>query len=282
MHRREFLRIGAKAAAATILGGGLYSLFEAKWIRVTPVSVAIPNLAAVFKGMTIAFLADFHHSEAVPADYLARVVAKTNALAPDLIVLGGDYVTAGRRYGLMGTGSSYQEPCFGVLRNLRAKGGIFAVTGNHDSRAGLRITHQLMTSAGFENLTNQGVWLRRDGERLRLCGIGDFTTQPQDLPSALGDTSDSDACLLVTHNPDCLEEITDARVGLALCGHTHGGQVAFPYLGSPIVPSIYGNKYRYGMVHGPRVAGYVTSGVGTLPLAIRLNCRPEIALLTLC
>lgn len=282
VNRREFLRIGSKAAAATLLGGGLYSLFEAKWIRVTRVNAAVPRLATVFDGMTIAFLADFHHSEAVPADYIARVVAKTNALSADLIILGGDYVTAGRRYGLMGTGSQYLEPCFAELRKLKANLGIFAVTGNHDSRAGLRETRRLMNSAGFENLTNRGVWLNRNGERLRLCGIGDFTTQRQDLHSALADTRDGDACILVTHNPDCLEHMDDPRVGLALCGHTHGGQVAFPFIGSPIVPSVYGNKYRYGLVRGPHVAGYVTSGVGTLPLAIRLNCRPEIALLTLC
>ena len=281
MNRRHFIKLTAKAAAASVLGGSIYGVFEAKWLRVTRVNIALPNLPQAFRGMNIAFVADFHHSEMVPANYIKRAVSMVNALGADLILLGGDYVTAGRPLTFWGVGPKYIQPCFEILKNLHARYGVFAVAGNHDSRAGIRKVNEAIAEAGFENLTNRGVWLERDGARLRICGVGDLVTQRQDVATALAGVTDRDAALLLTHNPDALEYFTDRRIGLALCGHTHGGQVALPVIGSPIVPSGYGNKYRYGMVHGPHVGGYVTSGVGTLPLAIRINCRPEIALLTL-
>ncbi len=279
--RRHFLAVAAKATAASVLGGSIYGLFEAKWLRVTRVEVALPNLPAAFRGMSLAFLADFHHSEMVPADYIRHTVSVVNGLSPDVILLGGDYVTAGRIYRDIGMGIKYLAPCFSILKNLRAPNGVFAVAGNHDARAGIRETNKAIAAAGFVNLTNRGVWLERAGARLRLAGIGDFVTQRQDVFAALSGVTARDAALLLTHNPDCIEYLSDTRVGLVLSGHTHGGQVVLPWIGSPIVPSAFGNKYRYGLVQGPRVPGYVTSGVGTLPLAIRVNCRPEVALLTL-
>lgn len=281
MTRRHFIELTTKAAAASVVGGSIYGLFEAKWLRVTSLEVAIPNLPEAFRGLRVAFLADFHHSEMVPASYIRRAVSTVNALLPDLILLGGDYVTAGRAYIPWGMGLQYLLPCFEILKNLRARMGVFAVTGNHDARAGIREVNKAIDAAGFENLSNRGVWLERPGGRLRICGVGDLVTQRQDVSSALSGVTDKDAALLVTHNPDAVEYFSDSRIGLVLSGHTHGGQVALPYFGSPIVPSGFGNKYRYGLVQGPRVRGYVTSGVGTLPLAIRINCRPEIALLTL-
>ncbi len=281
MDRRRFLQLTSKAAAASLLSGSIYGVFEAKWLRVTRLNVGLPNLPEAFRGLKIAFLADFHHSEMVPASYIRRAVAMTNALSADLILLGGDYITAGKVYAPWGMGLQYLQPCFDIIKDLKAPLGVFAVTGNHDTRAGLRPTNKAIADAGFENLTNRGVWLERPGGRLRLSGIGDFVTQRQDLHAALSGVTTRDAALLVTHNPDAVEHIRDPRVGLVLCGHTHGGQIAFPVVGSPIVPSAFGNKYRYGLVQGPRVRAYVTSGVGTLPLAIRINCRPEIALLTL-
>jgi len=281
MHRRHFIALAAKAAAASALGGSIYGLFEAKWLRVTGLNVPLPNLPAAFRGMTVAFLADIHHSEMVPAGYVRQTVSVVNALQPDLIVLGGDYITAGKVYMDLGVGLKYLAPCFDILKNLKAKFGVFAVAGNHDVRGGIREVNSAIAAAGFENLTNRGVWLERPGCRLRLGGVGDFATQRQDVTSALAGVTSSDAALLVTHNPDCVEYFCDPRIGLVLCGHTHGGQIVFPGLGSLVVPSAFGNKYRYGLVQGPRVRGYVTSGVGTLPLAIRINCRPEVALLTL-
>jgi predicted MPP superfamily phosphohydrolase len=138
-----------------------------------------------------------------------------------------------------------------------------------------------MARAGVMELTNTGVWLTKNGQRLRIGGVDDYWEGVQDLPAALGDASLADATILLSHNPDYVETITDPRVGLVLSGHTHGGQVVFP---GPIVfyiPSQYGTKYLHGLVETPYTQVYVSRGLATTGPPVRINARPEISLLTL-
>lgn len=284
MNRRKFIRLTTGAFAGSLLVGGVYGAVEAKCIEVTRISIAVPNLPRAFHGRTIAFLSDIHHSIVVPRSYLDHVVSVANALAPDIVILGGDYVTAGYRYQWL-HGAKYIGPCFGILKKLTAKIGKFAVTGNHDAKAGIDRINASIADAGFHSINNDGVWLSQGiGGRLRVCGVEDLITQKPDVGLALGDATEKDAVILVSHNPDVAEEkIHDERVGVLLSGHTHGGQVVLPFIGAPALYfcSGYGLKYRYGIVEGPKCRVFVTSGVGTLPLAFRLNCPPEVALITL-
>lgn len=278
--RRRFLTLASRAALGCALGGLGYGVLETRWLRVRRLRVRLPGLPNAFAGTTVAFLSDIHHSQVVPRHYLERVVEETNALEPDLIILGGDYVTSGKKYDLF-EGERYIEPCFEALARLRAKMGIFAVTGNHDKWAGLRPIRLAMQKAGIVDLTNHGRWISQGTARIRLGGVGDIWTQRQDPGAAIGDATAEEVVVLVSHNPDYAEEMRDRRVRLVLSGHTHGGQVALPLFGAPRVPSQYGQKYRYGLVQAPVAQVYITSGVGVLPLAVRIGCRPEIALLTL-
>src|SRR5437868_2199115 len=82
--------------------------------------------------------------------------------------------------------------------------------------------------AGLTDLTNTGRWLERHGSRLRLAGLDDVWYGHPNFDAALGDTTDADACVLVCHNPDFMETLTDRRVGLVLSGHMHGGQIVIP------------------------------------------------------
>jgi uncharacterized protein len=283
MNRRQFIRTGAKAIGGTMLAGGTYGTVGAKCIGVTKHAVAVKNLPRAFHGKTVAFLADFHHSIFVPRFYLEHVVEVTNALAPDFLVYGGDYVTFGKKHRWL-HGDKYIEPCFDILKNLRAKIAALGVAGNHDTWAGLDRIYAAMKNAGIKPMHNGGYWFESGGERLRICGVTDIRTHKPDVDLALGDATERDAVILVSHNPDVAEEkIHDNRVGLQLSGHTHGGQVVLPFIGAPIVGlcSSYGQKYRYGIVQGPRCPVFVTSGVGTLPIAIRINCPPEVVLITL-
>ena len=85
--------------------------------------------------------------------------------------------------------------------------------------------------------------------------MGDLWTDSQDVTAAIGDATDRDAVILLSHNPDVAETMRDDRVGLMLSGHTHGGQVVVPCFGAPIVPSAFGQKYLRGLVQGPEVPG---------------------------
>jgi predicted MPP superfamily phosphohydrolase len=127
-----------------------------------------------------------------------------------------------------------------------------------------------------QDLTNQGIWFKKGERRIRLCGVDDFWLGAPDADAALADASPEDAVFMLSHNPDFLETLIDPRVTLALCGHTHGGQIRIPGFGAPVLPSQYGQKYAYGLVKAPHTRVLVTSGVGTVVVPARFCCPPEI------
>ncbi len=272
MNRRTFLKAATAAGVAAPLGGVCYSFAESTNLKIERVAVTVPRLPQAFRGLTVAFLTDLHYGPYVTPEYLAAVVRTTLLLNPDLIVHGGDYSLRE---------SKYVAPCFEALAKLSAPLGQYGVLGNHDYRHGLDETKAGMRAAKIEELTNRGVWLTRNGERLLLAGVDDFWYGRPDLGKALDGARPTDACVLLCHNPDFAESITDRRVGLVLSGHTHGGQVVVPGYGSPVVPSRYGQKYARGLVEAPATQVYVSTGVGMSGLPVRANCRPEITLLTL-
>jgi len=155
------------------------------------------------------------------------------------------------------------------------------VLGNHDHWESAPLCRSGLSAAGIEQLDNAGVWLRREDSRIRLCGVGDLWTDRQHASLAIGDATERDAVIMLSHNPDFAENLKDRRVGLMLSGHTHGGQVFLPGYGAPIVPSRFGQKYLGGLVQGPLCQVFVSRGIGTSGPPIRFSSRPEIVHLTL-
>lgn len=269
MTRRKFLGY-AGAAGATLATG--YSLWEARDLRVTPFTLPVSRLPQAFSGLRAAVLADLHHGPFISLDYIRKAVDKTNALGADLILLLGDYVYREAQYipGVME-----------VMGRFKAPMGVYAVKGNHDNYASAVVTSQELRRNGLMELTNTGVWLQKRGDRLRLCGVEDLLTGRPNVDLALGNTGANESALLLSHNPDLAEKITGSRVGLVISGHTHGGQVCLPFIGAPVVPSRYGQKYVYGPAMAPFTRVFTTRGVGTIFPPIRIHCPPEISLLTL-
>src|SRR5579883_1003534 len=216
MDRRKFLKRMGLAALGSAVAGGTYPFLEARWCRVTRRTIALPNLPPPFRGTTVALLADVHHGPFVPLAYVRHIVELTNALRPDIVALAGDYVHRS---------ASYIAPAIGELGKLTATLGRFAVRGNHDNWESVRLSRAALAAAKIPDLNNRGIWLERRGARLRVCGVGDLWTDRQYLGAALGDATERDAVLLLSHNPDFVETLRDPRVGLVLSGHTHGGQV---------------------------------------------------------
>jgi predicted MPP superfamily phosphohydrolase len=271
MNRRVFIRSAFAATASAPAFAAGYGLFESGWVKIDRQTLPLPRLPRSFDGTTIAFLADIHHGPFTPLDYVAAVVRTTLVLRPDMIVLGGDYSLKDGKF---------IRPCFEVLEALTAPLGVFAVLGNHDYWHGVAETRDGMKAAGATELTNAGVWVKRGADRFRLAGVDDLWTGRSDIKAALGDATRDDACLLISHNPDFAEKLSDPRVGLVLSGHTHGGQVVFP-TGAPFVPSAYGQKYLHGLVQAPETLVYVSRGLGTSGLPVRIASRPEINLIKL-
>ena len=271
MTRRSFVRASLLASLSLLAGPNVLAGLQP--CVVTRRRILMTGLPPAFEGIRIALLSDFHHGPVVPAVMIRDAVRLANSLQPDLVALTGDFIQRGKEWA---------AGCFRELSLLQAPLGIFGVLGNHDHYAQAAGTvRRAMGAAGIHDLTNRGLDLQRDGNTLRLCGVGDLWTEKQDLRSALGRADRPDSVILLSHNPDYAERLRDDRVGLVLSGHTHGGQCVFPLIGAPILPSRYGQKYASGLCRSPVAKVFVTTGVGHSSLPLRFNCPAEVALLTL-
>ncbi len=273
MNRRSFLQTTTRLAAVALVPAAAgYGFASGTHLCIDRPTLTLPNLPSRFAGLKVAFLTDIHHGPFVHLDYVAGLVRTTLALDADVILLGGDYSLRDR---------AYIAPCLELLGALTAPLGVYAVLGNHDHRHGLSETRAGLKRARIEELSNAGVWLRRGAARVRIGGVDDYWHGSPDLAPALADATKADACLLVSHNPDFAETITDRRVGLVLSGHTHGGQVSLPGYGAPLTPSAFGRKYAHGLAEAPATRVYTSAGTGMSIVPVRVNCRPEINLVTL-
>ncbi|MGE5598290.1 MAG: metallophosphoesterase [Bacteroidota bacterium] len=263
-------------ARAFLLAGLLlaYACIEPFWIDVKTVRIAGADVPARFDGTRIAFVSDIHHGPYFSRPRLRRLVQRVNALQPDLILLGGDYIHRSARY---------IQRCFAELAHLRAPLGVYGVLGNHDHWADAAMTRGAMAEAGIRPLDNRGCWICRGDQRIRLGGVGDLWTDVQDFGPALAGTRAGDFTILVSHNPDFVAEAAAyaGRIDLVLSGHTHGGQVTLFGLWAPIVPSRYGQKYRTGVIAAPGMKIVVSNGVGTITPPVRFFARPQIVLVVL-
>jgi predicted MPP superfamily phosphohydrolase len=184
---------------------------------------------------------------------------------PDLIVLGGDYVTWGER--------SYVGPVAELLAPLNAPDGVFAILGNHDDD---RDMPAALVAKGFTVLKDQRTHVDVRGEGLEIAGIRFWTRRARDIARVLGDAKDT--TLLLAHDPRRLTEAAALNVPAVLSGHTHGGQVVLPGVGAiarrrfPIVAGL-GSRDNTNI--------FVSRGIGTVYVPIRVNCPPEVAIITL-
>ncbi|OWK34625.1 metallophosphoesterase [Fimbriiglobus ruber] len=276
--RRTFLHRVARTTAVVAGAGGLvtaYGFWEASDIRLRKIDVSVAHLPGAFAGKTVAVLADIHHGPFVGMSFVREVVRLTNALAPDLIALVGDYAHKGTHT------TEQLPPCLEALSRLTAPLGVFAVPGNHDMQNRGQVYRDVIGTTPLTDLTNRAVRVTAGGDHLWLAGVDDLWWGKPDLKAALREVPESVATVLLAHNPDFAEENPSDRVGLVLSGHTHGGQVYLPGLGAPWLPSRYGAKYRCGLVQGPASPVYVSRGLGEAGIPLRLSCPPEIVLLTL-
>lgn len=293
MSRRTVLKSGCALMLGGVFGCGLGTAYatelEPGWIEITRPRLSLPDWPTGLKGLTVAQLSDLHLGN-VDVEHVRHCVEMTNQLGADLIFLTGDFISGP---------ASRSRQCARELAALRARHGVFAVLGNHDIWGGASYVSGQLIHHGITVLRNQRQRLDLDGEQLWLLGIEDtgytgysrgqpmafqrFRTRWQSRVDAmtllLDGIPDSDPRLLLVHNPDFTEMLPPGRIDLALCGHTHGGQVVLPLIGAPVVPSYWGQKYASGLVQGNGLPVYVNRGVGLASLPIRLNCRPEITLL---
>ncbi len=265
--------IGLSAASMATIGAGVlgYGALVRQQVELSRVEVKIARLPAAFAGMTIAHMSDIHHGPYTSLDYIRRCIEIVNAERPDLVVLTGDFTFAGRRY---------VEPCAELFREYRPRLGVYAVLGNHDYYAGAGYVARALRAAGCNVMIDARERLEYRGDRLWLLGVDDFYYGNTDLPALMRDVPDDEARIVLSHNPDYIEEfaVKGKHADLMLSGHTHGGQIRLPLLGAPQIPSYYGQKYAMGLNRKEAMQIYTTRGIGTVFLPTRVDCPPEIVL----
>ncbi len=229
-------------------------------------------------GLRIALIGDVHtDNRFIDEAKLRRIVARTNAEQPDLIVLLGDYIQGGLR-----ANAHLVEPevTAAVLKDLRAPVGVFAILGNHDWWYNGSRVRRAFESAGIPVLENEVAEVKWQGQSIWIAGLADLWTRPQHIEETIAKAPADSTIIALAHNPDIFPELP-SRVPLLLAAHTHGGQVNLPLIGTPIVPSNYGPKYTAGHIFENGHHMFVTTGIGTSIIRVRFRVPPEIAVLTI-
>jgi len=260
--------IGAAALALTAWAGWL----EPRRLVVRDIELALPRWR--LDGLRAGVLSDVHAGVPhMPLAKLARAVDALNDRAPDVHLLLGDYLDSSQPW----RRRLAPELVAKELARLRAPLGTIAVIGNHDWRNSGDRVWRALEAEGVTVLEDRAVELANG---LWVAGLGDMRHRRPDVARALRKIPEDAPAIVLSHDPDMFPEVPE-RVSLTLAGHTHGGQVAIPLLRRPLLPSYYGERYARGHVieHGRHL--FVSSGLGTSGLPIRLLAPPEVLILTL-
>jgi hypothetical protein len=282
--RRTLILGGGRALAASGVGVGAYGLLaQSRWFEVTRRQVPINGLPPSLDGLRIVQLTDIHHSRWMSVQWLRQIVDATNALAPDVVALTGDYVYRGLEY---------VRPAAIELAKLRPRIGTVGVMGNHDWWQNGELTKWAFAKEGIPLIDNARRFVTPDrrlaewsSSGLCLAGVGDLWADVCLYDDALAGVPGGMPRLLLSHNPDVAEEpaflVSGHRVDLMLSGHTHGGQIRLPGIGTPVTASRFGQKYARGLVEGPVCPVFISRGLGMTAMPIRIGVRAEIAVLEL-
>lgn len=241
-------------------------LYERHQIRLERTELFVVGLPRALDGLRVGLITDVHSSETVPDSDIRAAVNLLRQEAPDLVVLGGDYVTDAniRR----------AAPVAELLAPLAdAPAGAFAVLGNHDDD---RVVPAALAARGFSVLRDQRSRITIRGEPVDVAGLRYWTRKLSDVAKVV--TGSGPTTLLLAHDPRRLTEAAALDVQLVLAGHTHGGQVVLPGIGA-----IAARRFPVlaGAASERNCTLYVSRGVGTVVAPVRINCPADVSVLTL-
>ena len=289
-HRiRRCISLGAALGGALLGGLFAYARYvEPYWISIERITLTLPRLAPAFDGYRIVQISDLHLDGWMTPERLERIVDLVNEQEPDLVAITGDFVAVSTDYL-----SGLPKP----LHRLRAPDGMAAVLGNHDHLNDAGAVRRALSSAGIADVSNAVLTLRRGsaGAVLHLCGVDSVMEGYDRLDEVLEALEEAEpgCAVLLAHEPDFAD--ASAATGyfdLQLSGHSHGAQVRIPFLKTPYIvpllsrlgfsfvpPLIY--EYPSGLYRVGKMYQYTNRGLGVIYARFRLNCRPEITVLTL-
>ncbi|HEX8138313.1 MAG TPA: metallophosphoesterase [Pyrinomonadaceae bacterium] len=271
--RRGFLKGLAAAPLLAVSATAAYAgLVEPDHYELTETDIFIRDLPESFDGFRITQVSDIHHSRIVSIEEVRSVVRLAQSTRPDMFALTGDYTTMYRRF---------IEPCAEALGSLTAPEGVWAVLGNHDYYTDAQLTVRALERAHISVLGNANTLVRRGADSLQLSGVDDWSWGRADWERAFYGLERKRPTILLSHQPRVLDLAETRGVSLILSGHTHGGQVSLPLIGSPARFISSEMKYARGLYEQGGTQLYVSRGTGVIGLPVRFGARPEIAVLRL-
>lgn len=266
------LVIGAAASYASSVALAAWGVWvRRRLVRVTSVDVPIAGLAPDLDGYRIAHVTDLHIGGYDRKERGFEWATRVNGLEPDLIAVTGDLVTVGARY---------YEDAAEVLGAFRARDGVLVVLGNHDQWNPEDFTRRIV-DRGPSVLRNESRAIQRGKATLVVAGLDDWSTGRDDLDRALDGRQAGAPTVLLAHYPEFFPGAARLGVDLVLSGHTHGGQIALPFLERRVSLSSLVRQPPTGLHVRGTSRLYLNAGLGTTGPPLRLGAAPEIAVLTL-
>ena len=247
--------------------------FDPHDFEVTRITVAIPSLEPIFDNYRIVHISDIHLGQWLSPARLDGVVGVVNALEPDVVAITGDFVSF--------VVDPFVDELSNALSNLRPKDATLAVMGNHDHWMNAEKVRKALQQSGVLELRNDVYTVTRKDALLHFAGVDDVTVREDRLDLVLKKLPSVGPAVLLVHEPD-FADISSAsgRFALQLSGHSHGGQIVLPVVGPPIRGS-YCKKYPLGRYQVGDMVLYTNRGLGANTFWIRINCPPEITVVTL-
>ena len=275
--RRKRLRIALVAVLLLIVCVVAWAfVIDPSRLVVRQSTLAIDRWPSSLSNLKIAVLSDIHAGGSfIDERKLRKIVERTNALQPDVIVICGDYISGGRSHHEMDP-----EVFAPFLKDFRAPLGVYSVLGNHDWWFDGERVRRALEANGIKVLENEVAKLETRGTSFWLVGLADLWTRPQRVEETIASVPADAPLIAITHNPDIFPRLPPG-VSLLLAGHTHGGQVRFPFIGTVVSVSRFGDRYVSGHIIENGRHLFVTTGIGTSIYPVRFGVPPEIVLLTI-
>ncbi len=254
----------------------IYSHYEYTQIQVRNITIESKDIPEEFNGKKILFLADFQLDTwgRYNKRQMDRIINLVNSQEKDIILVGGDYTNW--------TGKI--DRFYNDLKGMEIpRYGTYAVLGNHDYND-VKRNSQKLRELGYKLLVNENSDIKIGNKKIFIAGVDDYRKGKPDAEKALNGINKEDFAILLNHNPDYFEEMTDTekeKADITLSGHTHGGQITF--FGYILHAEVKHKKYAYGMKESNGHKIYTTSGVGggAFEMFIRFFAKPEIVVFEL-
>ena len=248
--------------------------FDSSKIEVVEIDITIDNLGWNFNNLRILNLTDIHLGQWINPEYLDKLIDYVNTLNVDLVTLTGDYFS----YVTKGYEQSLQDS----FKKIESKYGKFGVLGNHDHWMGSKKVRDIFTNSNVIDLSNDVYTLEKDGEFLNICGVDSCTVCADNLDKVLAKMKKDTPSILLAHEPDFAKQSSQTnRFDLQISGHSHGGQFIIPKFETTPFRGPNSRKYPVGIYEVGNMIQYTSKGLGTNSFRLRVNCKPEITIITL-